>query len=393
MDLAKLSGAAVVVAICVTLGAGSAGADTIGPIDFEPATYTTGTIDGQDGWQSDGAAGSGCATYDHQITTTSSFPGAPASFDTQSLRISNAVTSGCFGDQTFSKPTVDEAGEPTALNGGLSGGTRQTEFEAQWDFWSTVPGAEQPGLSVVASPDRGDGARMSWIQMADAPGGLEVNFFDYTDNAPYGANGTESDGCDANDDFVLTPLATGLDRTLVHTIRVAIHFATGPRNDTVQVYVDGSLEITDTTWEDYYRWCEATDESRTVDSILFRTGGTAAPSTAGNGFLIDNLSYTTTSVPTAATLRSASAARSPAGVSVRWRTAAEAGLLGFDVYRVDGSRHVRVNRTLVRAAGAAVGHAYAVLDRAAPLRRALRYTLVAVRLDGRTAWTRTVAAR
>jgi hypothetical protein len=32
------------------------------------------------------------------------------------------------------------------------------------------------------------------------------------------------------------------------------------------------------------------EEGRTVDSILFRTGGTAAPATSGNGFLFDNLS-------------------------------------------------------------------------------------------------------
>ena len=42
-----------------------------------------------------------------------------------------------------------------------------------------MPSSEQAGLSVVASPDRGDCARMSWIQMKDLPGGLQVNFYDY----------------------------------------------------------------------------------------------------------------------------------------------------------------------------------------------------------------------
>ncbi|MBI2766834.1 MAG: hypothetical protein HYX53_13115 [Chloroflexi bacterium] len=255
---------------------GVAFADSIS-INFE--TYTAGTINGQDGWSSTGAAGSGCAVYDHEVVNNG--VGAPASFGTKSLRISNAVTSGCYGDQTFSKPLADEAGETGAVGDGLSGGTRQPYFEAQWVFASTAPLAEQPGLSVVASPDRGDGARMSWVQMADTPAGLEVNFYDYR-RALDPACSTGEDG------FVLTNVASGLDRTVPHTIRVTMKFVDGPANDVVQVYVDGVLKLTGTSWEDYFRDCEG-NPTRTVDSILFRTGGEAAPATVGQGFLIDNL--------------------------------------------------------------------------------------------------------
>lgn len=53
------------------------------------------------------------------------------------------------------------------------------------------------------------------------------------------------------------------------------------------------------TWEDYFRWCTesgggtgtATDQSRTVDSMLFRVGGAPHPMNMGKGFFIDNLSY------------------------------------------------------------------------------------------------------
>ncbi len=282
------------------LGLTVATADTVGPIDFEAPTYTTGTINGQDGWSSLGAAGSGCAVYDHAIVANGG--GAPASFGAQSLRMSNAVTSGCFGDQTFSKSLVNEAGETTAQNGGMSGGIRQTHFEAQWDFASTVPGAQHPGLSVVASPDRGDGARMSWVQMTDTSTGLAVNFYDYRDAAPFGTLAVPSDGCGSGDDFQFTNVATGLDRSVPHTIRITVQFVDGPRNDIVKVYVDGVLKHTGTTWEDYFRWCTESgggvvndpvaDASRTVDSILFRTAGTAATATLGNGFLIDNLTLT-----------------------------------------------------------------------------------------------------
>lgn len=258
---------------------GAVRADSIGPIDFE--SYASGSPNGQDGWVATGSDGSGCATYDHAIASSLGVVG----FGTQSLRMSNAVTSGCFGDQTFSKPAVNEAGEPGALNNGMSGGVRQPEFEAEWDFASTVPGAEQPGLSVVASPDRGDGARMSWIQMTDTLCGLEVNFFE--------VRGRRNPA-----NFVSRPVAKCLDRTVPHHIKIAIEFESGPSNDEVTVYVDGRRRINNgTTWENYYRFDPESQAegigSRTVDSLLFRTGGGAAPATLGKGFLIDNVSIRT----------------------------------------------------------------------------------------------------
>lgn len=243
-------------------------------IDFEG--FTVGTVNAQGGWSSTGAAGAGCATYDHLVANNTF---GYASFGSKSLRISNAVASGCFSDQTFSKSLVDEAGESSATNDGQSGGTRQPYFEAQWDFASTVPGSEQPGLAVVASPDRGDGARMSWVQMRDEPGGLAIGFYDYI-------TGT---------DFVSATVATGLNRATPHTIKVSMQFIDGPSNDVVKVYVDGVLAHTGTSWEDYFREVEG-NPTRTVDSVLFRTS-VAAPATAGNGFLIDNMRLLSGAVP------------------------------------------------------------------------------------------------
>jgi hypothetical protein len=272
--------------------------------DFE--AFSLGSPDGQDGWSADGSAGSGCATYDHAIADPNSF--GVTTMGDRALRMSNAVTSGCFGDQTFSKPVADEAGEADALNGGMSGGTRQRHFEVGWDFASTTRGGEQAGLTVVASPDRGDGARMSWVQLTDTPGGLAVNFFEFVDAAPFGGTGTETDGYGPEDDFQFTPVATGLDRTVPHSVSIAIDLIDGQRNDVVTVCVDGATCYPGTTWEDYFRFTQGppagpewngTDGtgSRTMDSILFRTGGAAAPGTLGGGFLIDNLSIETSNVP------------------------------------------------------------------------------------------------
>ena len=91
-------------------------------VNFEPASappwYTPGPIHDQDDWSSLGANGSGCALYDHQVVVNALGSYSYATFGAQSLRLSNAVTSGCFGDQTFSKRLDNAAGETDAEGGG-----------------------------------------------------------------------------------------------------------------------------------------------------------------------------------------------------------------------------------------------------------------------------------
>ncbi|HSX04935.1 MAG TPA: hypothetical protein VLF69_00485 [Candidatus Saccharimonadales bacterium] len=247
-------------------------ADSLGGINFESPAYNLGNINGQNGWTKTGA-------YDAAVVTNTY--GYPA-FGGQSLRISNAVTSGSFGDQTFSPSLVNEAGEADALNGGLSGGTRQPHFEAQFDLASTTK-AEQPGMVMSVSPDRGDGARMSYLRFEDHSDGIHVFFDDVTDP-------THAENADT---FNESDIAT-LGYTTPHTIKFSMDFVNGPDNDVVRVYIDGNLAKTGTSWEDYYRFDTesnpglAQNNSRTVDSLLFREGGTAVPANAGNGYLVDN---------------------------------------------------------------------------------------------------------
>jgi hypothetical protein len=252
----------VLVVTIVLAGAVNVLADLL-TIDFE--SFTLGSVHGQDGWSMTGA-------YDVAIVSNTY---GYASFGGKSLRISNAVTSGSFGDWVFSKSLADEAGETSAASDGYSGGTRQVYFEAEWDFASTVPTMEQPGLQVSASPDRGDGARMSFIRMKDSPSGLLVEFADY------------QTGLSA---FVVTTVASGLDRSVPHRIKLTMEFIDGVANDVVKVYVDGSLVHTGTSWEDYFRDVEG-NPTRPVDSIIIqaRSGGGTAPATLGFGFVIDNL--------------------------------------------------------------------------------------------------------
>ncbi len=230
-------------------------------------SFSTGTVNGQGGWSVTGP-------YDQAVVSNTY---GYSTFGCQSLRISNAVTSGSFGDQTFSPSNANESGESTATNNGLSGGVRSNHFDAHFDI-ATTQSTQQPGLSLSISPDRGDGSRMSYLRFDDSAGGLDVTFYD-----------VQGTGNPAN--FVPTVIATGLSRGVPHTIRFSMDFVDGPSNDVVNMYIDNVLVHTGTSWENYYRYdseASAEQTTRTVDSLLFRASGTAAPANSGNGFLFDN---------------------------------------------------------------------------------------------------------
>jgi len=261
-----------IVGLGVLLFAGIAQADSLGPITFEPPAYTAGNINGQNGWMKTGP-------YDAAVATVASFPNAAGfGFGTQSLRISNATTSGSFGDQTFSPGLGTAAGESGA-----------NHFEASFSIGSTLA-TQQSGLFLSVSPDDGQGSRMSYAGFDDQADGIHVIFYDATDPGPLGTVAS----------FNPTDVAT-ISRTAAHTIRFSIDFVAGPANDVVKLYVDGVLVHTGTTWEDYYRYDpEQLGNGNVVPStskLLFRVGGAPAPATLGNGYLIDNVSLSSGNTP------------------------------------------------------------------------------------------------
>ncbi|RJR14884.1 hypothetical protein C4579_03755 [Candidatus Microgenomates bacterium] len=240
-------------------------ADSLPAIDFEAPTYSLGNINGQDGWMKTGP-------FDVEVDSVASFPNAAGfGFEDQALRFSNAVTSGSFGDQTFSPGLSETAGETGD----------QTHFEASFDIGSTMD-VQQPGLFLSVSPDDGNGSRMSYVGFEDQADGIHVIFYDVTNPGPYPSVAT----------FNFNDVAT-IDRTSAHSVKFVIDFVAGPANDVVELYVDGSLVHTGTTWEDYYRFDpEQTGNGNVlfpISKLLFRAGGAAAPATAGNGYLIDSV--------------------------------------------------------------------------------------------------------
>ena len=247
------------------LGAPLAVADTVGPITFEPPTYTLGDINGQNGWTKTGP-------YDVAVASVSTFPAAAGyGFGAQSLRISNAVTSGSFGDQTFS-PGLSQAAGESALR----------HFDSTFRV-GTALSTLQSDLRMTVSPDDGNGGRMSFLRLEDQADGVHVFFSDVTNPGPF----------PTVSNFVTTDIAT-ISRGAAHTIRVSIDFVAGPGNDVVKVYVDGVLETTGTTWENYYRYDpEQAGNGNvvpTTSKILIRESGVPAPLNLNNGFLVDGLS-------------------------------------------------------------------------------------------------------
>ena len=246
--------------------AGGPKADKVGPITFEPTQgYVLGDINGQQGWMKSGA-------YDVAVASVASFPAASGyGFGTQALRLSNSVTSGSFGDQTFSPGLASPAGE----------GSAAAHFSARFKI-GTALATYQPGLVMSVSPDNGSGGRMSYLRFEDQANGVHVFFDDVTDNGPLPTVAT----------FNEKDIAT-LSRATAHSIQFEINFKNGPGNDVVKIFIDGKKTITGTTWENYYRYDpEASgggNQVPTTSKLLFREGGTAVTANGGNGFLVDGV--------------------------------------------------------------------------------------------------------
>ena len=293
--LGKLGISLLVIGSVLVL-ATTAGADTIGPITFESSQgYIVGDINGQPAFPGSGSLPNGrwskIGPYDVQVALVSTFPDAAGyGFGSQALRISDAFTSGSFGDQTFSPGLADEAGESGADNAGLSGGIRQPHFDASFLIGTTQATQQCVGcptpLKMTVSPDRGDGARMSFLRFEDQADGVHVFFADVVDKGPVGTV--------AN--FRTSDIAT-ISRDRSHLIQFSIDFKNGPANDTVKIYIDSKLVKTGSTWEDYYRYDPEQSPGNkvpTVDKLLFRLSGrppTYDPnlSDLGNGFLLDRV--------------------------------------------------------------------------------------------------------
>jgi hypothetical protein len=89
-------------------------------------------------------------------------------------------------------------------------------------------------------------------------------------------------------------------------------------------------------------------------------------------------------IPTAVQMRRVTAAKSGKNVRLRWRTASEAGTIGFNVFRERAGARIRASQKLIRASGRVSGGSYSWLDRRPG--KSSRYWLQSVGSDGSKSW-------
>ena len=250
---------------------GAAAADTVST-NFEPPVFHKGSVNGQDGWHSATTTDIPALPhgYDQEVVGVNGIPG----FGTQSLRHSNAYNepTGEFFYQTYSKPTLESAGENLP----------NTEYIGEFSFISTDQTDRQPGLFMTISPDNSTGGRMSAVRLIDEVGGIRAVIFDTPDPT--------------TGEFVAYD--AGLySRSAVHTVRFWIKFVPGEDNDLVRIFIDGTdigkeLGVCFTTWENFYRAAQLAAVP-VANSIEFRASGGEEPGLVGGGFLFDNVKTTT----------------------------------------------------------------------------------------------------
>jgi hypothetical protein len=232
------------------------------------------SIKNQNGWGADNPA------WDQQVVSSSG---------TTAWRVSNAVTSGTFGDMPFAPrlgglpmDTVTNAtnSSPGAFAGESSTGASLKHFNSTFSFRSAT-GATQPGARITISADNGQGGRQSFIALEDAGTGVRVTTFD-VDNAGNFSN-----------PIVIAP---SLSYSNWHNAAMIMEFKNGPSNDTVQYFIDGHPVHTGPSWEQYYRNFQAALHPLgvPVQTLLFRLSGSACTSCLGGGYLIDNVALAVT---------------------------------------------------------------------------------------------------
>ncbi len=227
------------------------------------------SVDGQGGWSSDNPA------WDEEVVLDGT---------NYVWRVSNAVTGGSFGDMPFApRPggipddTVNDPAnsDPLFFAGESATGASFRQFVGEFSFRSKT-GAAQAGLRITVSLDNGQGARQSFVALADTGSGIEVTTFDVDEAGLFIGPIT---------------IAENLSYTEWHTISMEAFFKDGTNNDRVQYFVDGKLVHTGPSWEQFYRNFQAALHPLgvPVQTLLFRLSGTLAPTVTGNGYYIDNV--------------------------------------------------------------------------------------------------------
>ncbi len=245
--------------------------------DFED--FALGSVNGQDGWAASNTS------IDQAIVAVTRTGAAFTNFGEQALRLSNAVGTNVFDQQLVAPRLSIPVGESEATPGTTP---RNNRFEASFDV-TTTSETLQTDLRAEVSPYGGPAERMSFLLLEDRPDGIALVTSEYTRDT-------------VNNQDVFTPqdVATGLSRTAPHSVRISVTTVDGDDNDVVEIYVDGVLEHTGGSWEEYYRFSaeQLVDPfPALIDTLIFRIRAShQVPANQGGGFLFNNVRLTSTSV-------------------------------------------------------------------------------------------------
>jgi hypothetical protein len=197
----------------------------------------------------------------------------------------------------------------------------------------------------------------------------------------FGGNGGASPG----------PVAPGFDGVSRLPLRqgVAAHYGagvwwldfSGPPSST-----DGIAEDARTSWGNTLGWI-VMPGADTWSAKEYK--GFIYAGDMGRGF--DVYGFVAGSGPTVVSVARFRAVRTSRAVRLTWRTSSEVAALGFNVYRLQYGRLVKVNRALVPARSRAGGATYTVVDRTPG--HASAYRLQVVGRDGSRTWRGTVTLR
>lgn len=214
-------------------------------------------------------------------------------------RMSNAHTTSGFSNHPFSPTTAQVAGEPGSSlwndfgsdhtkpknPPGYRANATIATFYTRVNFTSAT-GSPQPGLSLGLSLcAKQSNWCMTLIQLNDNGAGIDIVYWDNTVNQ-----------FNSGSIFSSTRIASGLSYTAVHSLEMVTYFKDGFNNDVVNIFLDGTLIHTGSTWEVYYYFLGDVDiqpRLQAVDSLLVRSSGTAQPEYEDGGFFFTEIDVST----------------------------------------------------------------------------------------------------
>lgn len=176
----------------------------------------------------------------------------------------------------------------------------------------------------------------------------------------------------------------------VTTVRLEVGLYSSPdcaAGSFLQFVQVAATAITDDAWHDV----TATQTIPPTQSFTVSLGFSCNSFCGGDPpdvVFYDDIVFDAEQPPTAVRLSSLQGQRRQTGVLLSWRTASEANIVGFNLYRLQKGKLVKVNRALIPSVfgGTASGHRYSWLDRNAPRSGNVRYRLQALSLSGKHSW-------